>query len=107
MSGSMGDMGNLLKQAQQMQQELDRIQAELKEAELVGRSPDGSVTVTMTGHLQVLKVDISPDLVREGETAKLEAAVLAALRDAATKVEALRQKNMSSVTGGMNLPGLF
>jgi len=107
MSGSMGDMGNLLKQAQQMQQEIDRIRSELKEAQVEGRAPDGSVTVVMTGELHVEKVEISPELIAGGEAAKVDAAVLAALRDATTKVEALRQKNMSSVTGGMNLPGLF
>ena len=107
MSGSMGDMGNLLKQAQQMQQEIDRIRTELKQATLEGRAPDGSVTVTMSGELHVQKVEISPELIASGDAANVEGAVLAALRDAATKVEALRQKNMSSVTGGMNLPGLF
>ena len=107
MSGSMGDMGNLLKQAQQMQQEIDRIRSELKEAKIEGRAPDGSVTVVMTGELHVEKVEISLDLIAGGDPTKVEAAVLAAMRDAGTKVEALRQKNMSTVTGGMNLPGLF
>jgi len=107
MSGSMGDMGNLLKQAQQMQQEIDRIRSELKEAAVEGRSPDGLVGVVLNGELHIQKVEVSPDLVTRGDAEQVNAAVLAALRDAATKVEALRQKSMASVTGGMNLPGLF
>ena len=107
MSGSMGDMGNLLKQAQQMQAEIDKIRTELKQALLEGSSPDGMVTVSITGELHVQSVKISPKLIEQGDAAKVEASVLAALRSGVDKAEEVRSKNMSRVTGGMNLPGLF
>ncbi|MFT5284538.1 MAG: DNA-binding YbaB/EbfC family protein [Planctomycetota bacterium] len=107
MSGSMGDMGNLLKQAQQMQAEIDKIRTELKQAILEGASPDGMVTVSISGELHVQAVEISPELIKLGDASRVESSVLAALRNGVEKAEAVRTKNMSRVTGGMNLPGLF
>jgi hypothetical protein len=90
-----------------MQQEIDRIRGELRDTVLEGTSTDGRVRVTVTGEQRVQKIEISPELVTEGDASRVEAQVLSALRDAGERVEDLRQSSLSKVTGGMNLPGLF
>jgi DNA-binding YbaB/EbfC family protein len=108
MSGSLGDMGNLLRQAQEMQRELDRVKQELKEHVVEGASGGGIVRVELTAdRLEVRKVEISPDAVKQGDRAVLEDLVLAALRDALRKAELHANEAMGRVTGGLNLPGFF
>jgi hypothetical protein len=107
MSGSFGDMGNLLKQAQLMQKEMDRVREELRTQTVEGASPDGLVTVEVSGDRRVLDLAITPALVASADAARIQAAVLAAIKDGTEKADALREKSLSRVTGGMNLPGLF
>ena len=107
MSGSLGDMGSLLKQAQQMQRELDRVRDELKHAVLEGTAGGGAARATVSGDGRALSVHISDEVAKSGDRSMIEDLVLAAVRDALDQAEALRQEQMGRVTGGMNLPGLF
>jgi DNA-binding YbaB/EbfC family protein len=107
MSGSFGDMGNLLKQAQAMQRELDRVQRELAAEEVEGTAGAGFVRVRVSGEGQVTAVELSDEVVAGGDKAMLEDLLLAALRDGLSKASKLRQERLSRVTGGLNLPGLF
>ena len=107
MSGSFGDMGSLLKQAQQMQRELDRVREELKEAVVVGTAGGDAIRIEISGDRRVRAVEISPDVVAGGDVSTLEDLVLAAMRDALDKAEALAKESMGRVTGGMNLPGML
>lgn len=107
MSGSLGDMGSLLRQAQQMQRELDRVREELRRSVVEGTSGGGAVRVEITGDRRVQSVQISDEAFAGQDKALLEDLLLAALRDGLTKAEALAEESMGRVTGGMNLPGLF
>jgi hypothetical protein len=107
MTGSFGEMGSLLKQAQEMQRELDRVRAELRAKTLEGTAGGGVVKVWVTGDRQVTRVEISPEVFRERDKALLEDLVLAALRDGIGKATRLAEESLAKVTGGMNLPGLF
>jgi DNA-binding YbaB/EbfC family protein len=107
MSGSMGDMGNLLRQAQKMQKELDRVREELRQTTVEGIGGGGVVVATLSGDRRVVKIEIDPALAESGDKGRIEATVLQALNDGLEKAEALREKSMSRVTGGMSLPGLF
>ena len=108
MSGSLGDMGNLLRQAQEMQRELDRVREELRNHTVQGTAGGGVVSVELTADRQdVKRVVISPDVLRSGDHGMIEDLVLTALRDGLRKAEELSSEKMSRVTGGMNLPGLF
>jgi len=107
MSGSFGEMGNLLKQAQQMQRELNRVREELRKAVVEGTAGGGVVRVEVTGDRHVTKVEISEEVIQGGDKALLEDMVLAALRDGIGKAEKLAEDSMGRVTGGMQLPGLF
>lgn len=104
--GSFGEMGNILRQAQQMQREMDRVQRELKESILVGSAGGGAVKVEVDGSGQVRKVTIDPETL-QGDVESLEEMVLAATRDGIQRATELRQTELSKVSGGLNLPGLF
>lgn len=107
MSGSLGDMGSLLKQAQQMQRELDRVREELKTAVVEGTSGGGAVRVRVTGDKNVQEVRIAPEVVQGGDVEALEDMVLAALNDGLRKADDLANEARARITGGIDLPGIF
>jgi len=98
-----GGLGNLMKQAQQMQADLQKAQAELANVEVTGASGGGMVRVTMTGRHDVRRVEIDATLVGEDKE-MLEDLVAAAVNDAVRRVEAESQERMSKFTTGLNLP---
>jgi len=101
-----GGMGNMMKQAQQMQENMKRAQDELAKSEVVGESGAGMVKVTMTCNHNVRRVEIDPSLMGDDKD-MVEDLVAAAINDAARRVQETTQEKMSSVTGGMNLPPGF
>jgi hypothetical protein len=105
MSGTFGEMGNLLKQAQQMQRELDRAREELRKARVEGNAGGGAVRVEVDGEGMVQRVTIQPDAA--GDAKLLEDLVLAAARDALGRAAKLRQERLARVTGGLSLPGIL
>ncbi len=107
MSGSFGEMGSLLKQAQEMQRELDRVRAELRAKTFEGSAGGGVVKIWVTGDRQITKVEISPEVFKGGDRTLLEEMVLAALRDGIGKATRMAEESVAKVTGGMKLPGLF
>jgi len=98
-----GGIGNLLKQAQQMQDNMKKLQAELAAAEVEGQSGSGKVKVVMTGRHEVRRVSIDPSLLAE-DREMLEDLVAAAVNDAVRRVEAMTQDKMAGVTAGLPLP---
>ena len=98
-----GGMGNLMKQAQKMQEEMQKVQEELANAEVVGESGAGMVKVTMTGRHDVRRVEIDPSLMEEDKE-MLEDLLAAAVNDAVRKVEQNSKEKMGDLTSGMNLP---
>ncbi|QJR10438.1 Nucleoid-associated protein YbaB [Usitatibacter rugosus] len=98
-----GGLGALMKQAQQMQENMARMQEELKTIEVEGQSGAGLVKVTMTCRNAVKKVSIDPSLLGEDKD-MLEDLVMAAVNDAVAKAESTSQAKMAGFTAGMNLP---
>ena len=105
MSGSFGDMGNLLKQAQRMQAAMKEAREELDELELVGSSGGGVVGVTVSANGEVKSVRISEEAMKTEDRSLLEGLVLAATQDALSQAKRLREERLAKVTGGLNLPG--
>jgi len=99
-----GGIGNLMKQAQQMQANLQKAQEEIAQVEVTGESGGGMVSVVMTGRHEARRVTIDPALFDDGDREMIEDLVAAAINDAARKVEQATQEKMSGVAGGMNLP---
>ncbi|WP_252179617.1 YbaB/EbfC family nucleoid-associated protein [Endozoicomonas sp. 4G] len=101
-----GGMGNLMKQAQKMQEDMQRIQEELANAEVTGESGAGLVKVVMTGRHDVKDVQIDPSLMEEDKE-MLEDLLAAAVNDAVRKVEENSKDKMGGLTSGMGLPPGF
>ena len=98
-----GGLGNLMKQAKEMQENMEKAQAELASLEVTGESGGGMVKVTMTGKHEVRRVAIDDSLLADDKD-MLEDLVSAAINDAVHKVEATTQERMSGLTSGLNLP---
>jgi DNA-binding YbaB/EbfC family protein len=98
-----GGLGNLMRQAQQMQENMQKAQAELAEIEVTGESGAGMVKVTLNGRHEAKKVEIEPKLLGEDKD-MLEDLLTAAINDAVRKVAARMQEKYSGLMSGMNLP---
>jgi DNA-binding YbaB/EbfC family protein len=103
----MKDVGKLLKQAQQVQAKIAEMQAMLGEKSVEATSGGGMVKVVMNGRHEILTVKIDPEVVDPSDVEMLEDLVIAAVNEARTKVDEMVKTEMSSITGGMPLPGLF
>ena len=98
-----GGLGNLMKQAQLMQENMKKLQEQLAVMEVEGQAGSGLVKVVMTGKYQVKRVTIDPKLLGDDKE-MLEDLVAAAFNDAARIVDATTQEKMSGVTAGLPLP---
>ena len=98
-----GGIGNLLRQAQQMQETMQKAQAELADLEVTGESGAGMVKIVLNGRHEAKKVTIEPKLKGE-DLEMLEDLVVAAINDAAHKIEARTKEKYAGLMSGMNLP---
>jgi len=101
-----GGMGNIMKQAQAMQEKMQRAQEEITRLEVTGEAGAGMVKVTMTGNHNVRRVSIDDSLMSDDKE-MLEDLIAAAINDAVRRVEETTKEKMASVTGGMQLPPGF
>lgn len=97
---------DLLRQAQQLQQRMAKVQEELRNETVEASSGGGVITVVMTGHQVVQSIKINPEAVDPDDVAMLEDLVMAATNEALEKARALASQRLGSLTGGMKLPGL-
>jgi nucleoid-associated protein EbfC len=104
MRGGMGNMQNMMKQMQKMQKKMAEAQEELGQQKIEGTAGGGMVTVIVTGHKEVVDVQIKPEAVDPDDIEMLQDLVLAATNDALKKVEELTNNTMGQFTKGMNLP---
>ncbi|MEX0604323.1 MAG: YbaB/EbfC family nucleoid-associated protein [Marinobacter sp.] len=102
----MNGMGDLMKKAQKMQEEMQKAQEEIAKSEVVGQAGAGLIKVTMTGRHDVRKVDIDPSLMSEDKDI-LEDLLAAAVNDAVRRVEENQKERMSGMASGMGLPPGF
>ena len=107
-SGGMpGNMNNLMKQAQKMQRQMEEAQKELEEKEITASSGGGAVEVTVSGKREITKVKLSEEVVDPDDIEMLQDLVLSAVNEALRSVDEMQSSQMSKVTGGMNISGLF
>ena len=99
----MFNMGNMMKQAQLMQERLQKAQDEIAKMEVVGESGAGMVKITVTGNHEVRRVSIDDSLFTDDKDI-LEALLAAAFNDAQRRIEEQSKEKLSAVTGGMQLP---
>nr|VFK68179.1 MAG: hypothetical protein BECKUNK1418G_GA0071005_12103 [Candidatus Kentron sp. UNK]VFK73472.1 MAG: hypothetical protein BECKUNK1418H_GA0071006_12073 [Candidatus Kentron sp. UNK] len=99
-----GGLGNLMKQAQQVQESLQKAQEELENTEVTGEAGGAMVSVIMTGRHDVRRVAIDPTLLQEDKE-MLEDLIAAAINDAVHKIEKINKERLSGLTNGLSLPG--
>jgi len=98
---------SILQQAKQLQEKLAKVQQELGEVTVEATSGGGAVKVVIDGHQKIRSVEISPEAVNGGDVEMLQDLVLAAVSEAIARSQELAAKQLSSVTGGLNIAGLF
>ena|SRR5947209_6682906 len=101
----MKNIGQLMKQAQQMQSKMSEMQAQLEAVEMTGMAGGGMVQLTLNGKGDIKNVKLDKAVVDPAEIEVLEDLLVAAFNDARTKVNAHAESEMQKLTGGLNLPG--
>ena len=107
MGGGPQNMQAMLKQAQQMQADIETKKAELEEKEYVVSSGGGMIEVTVTGKREVKAIGINPEVVDPEDVEMLQDLILAAVNEAGRIARETMEREMSAISGGIKLPGLF
>ncbi len=102
-----GGMAQLMKQANQMQLKMKKLQEELAQKSYEGTSGGGAVTVTVNGDNQIKAIAIQDDVFKSGDKDMLQDMLLTAANEALKVAKETSAKEMEKITGGMNIPGLF
>ena len=99
-------MGNLLKQAQQLQTKMAKLQEELEEKTVEASSGGGMVTAVVNGRHEILSINIEPEVINPDDQEMLQDLILAAINDGLAKARNMVNEEMGKLTGGMNLPNI-
>jgi len=105
--GGMGNMNQIMKQAQKMQENMLKAKEELEKKNVQASAGGGMVEVVVNGKLEVLEIKIKPEAVDPEDIEMLEDLVKAAVNEGIRKAQAMIEQEMAKVTGGFNIPGLF
>ena len=105
--GMGGNMNNMIKQAQKMQQNMLKMQEELEAEEFETSAGGGAITVRMSGKKELTAVSIKPEVLDPDDVEMLEDLIITAVNDVISKVDEVNTRKMSSITGGLNIPGMF
>ena len=105
--GGMGNMNQMLKQAQAMQAQMQKVQDELKQSRIEGSAGGGMVTAVVTGANELKSIAIDKTVVDPNDVDMLQDLVLAAVNDGLKKAKAMMEAEMGQLTGGIKMPGLF
>lgn len=107
MKGLGGGLQNIMRQANQMQNKMKKIQEEMATKEFEASSGGEAVTVKVTGGMKVVGVKIKPEVMEAGDSEMLEDLILTATNEALKTAKETSEKEMNKVTGGAGLPGMF
>ncbi|MHB8968452.1 MAG: YbaB/EbfC family nucleoid-associated protein [Thermoleophilia bacterium] len=101
------NMGKMMKQVQQMQQQMEKAQAELANEEVEASAGGGMVTVKVSGDLTIKSIKLDPEAIDPEDPEMLEDMVMAATNEALRSAQEMASKKMGGITGGLNIPGLM
>jgi DNA-binding YbaB/EbfC family protein len=100
-------LGNIMKQAQMMQKKMGQMQQEMEAQQVEATAGGGMVTAVVNGRQKLISLTIDPQVVDADDVEMLQDLISAAVNEAINKSQAMMQEEMSKLTGGMNIPGLF
>ena len=106
MSKGMGPLGNIMKQAQELQERLGRVQEEAAARTVEASAGGGMVTVIMNGRLELQSLRIDPEVIKSGDAEMLQDLVIAAVNQAIRNAQQMMGEEMKKITGGLKIPGL-
>lgn len=101
----MGNMNNMIKQAQKMQKDMMKIQEELEQRQIETSAGGGAVTVVVTGKKELVSINIKPEVVDPDDVEMLQDLIMAAVNEAIRKADEMMNSEMGKLTGGLGLPG--
>src|SRR5947208_12096678 len=105
--GMFGNLGNLMKQAQAMQERLAKVQAEVATKTVQASAGGGMVTVVAHGALEIVSIQLDPEVLKASDGERLQDVVVAGVNEALRKAREMVAEEMKGITGGMQIPGLF
>ncbi len=106
-SGGAGNMNQMLKQAQKMQEDMATLQSDLEAREYSATSGGGAVNVTVDGKHLIKSIKINPDIIDPDDAEMIEDLVTVAVNEAINNAIKTAEEEMGAITGGLNLPGMF
>lgn len=106
-SGGAGNMNQMIKQAQKMQEDMANLQTDLEAREYTATSGGGSVTVTIDGKHLIKSIKIDPEIIDPDDSEMIEDLVTVAVNEAINNAIKTAEEEMGAITGGLNLPGMF
>ncbi|MFN3535441.1 MAG: YbaB/EbfC family nucleoid-associated protein [Desulfatiglandales bacterium] len=101
-----GNVGQLMKQAQELQAKIQKLQEELGEKQVTGSAGGGMVTVVANGRQEIISISIEKEVINPEDQEMLQDLIVAAVNDAISKSKAMVNEGMSSITRGLSIPGL-
>ncbi|MGM0559175.1 MAG: YbaB/EbfC family nucleoid-associated protein [Myxococcota bacterium] len=102
-----GGMNNIVRQAQQMQKKISKIQEEIGEKKIEASTGGGVVTAVVTGNQELVEIKIDPEVVDPDDVEMLQEMIIGAVNQAMKLADEMMNEEIEKVTGGMNIPGLF
>ena len=105
--GGQANMQKQLQQVQAMQRKMEEMQAEIEEKEVEASAGGGAISVTVNGKKEITKIDIKPEVVDPDDVEMLQDLIMVAVNEAMRQIDELSQNEMSKLTGGLSIPGLF
>ena len=106
MGGGPSNMQSMIKQAQKMQEDMTALQEDLDTREYEVKAGGGVVTVKINGKLEVLSIDVAPEVVDPDDIETMTDIIVAAVNEAIKKVNETNSEEMGKITGGLNVPGI-
>jgi DNA-binding YbaB/EbfC family protein len=103
--GMGGNMNNMMKQVQKMQREMAKLQEEVEQRTVEASSGGGAVTVVANGKKEIISITIKPEVIDPDDAEMLQDLVVAAVNEAMRQADEMISKEMSKITGGLNIPG--
>ena len=105
--GGAQNLNAMIRQAQKMQDEISALQEEIEARDFTATAGGGAVTITMTGKKTIKSLEIKPEVVDPEDIEMLQDLIVSAINEAVNQVEETTETEMSKITGGVSLPGLF
>jgi DNA-binding YbaB/EbfC family protein len=103
--GMGGNMNNMMKQVQKMQKDMQKLQEEIEQRTVEASAGGGAVTVVATGKKEIVSITIKPEVIDPEDAEMLQDLITAAVNEAIRQADEMLSREMSKITGGMNLPG--